>query len=136
MRTVGDSVHDQGDTIMATIVRAADVPVQDFGGVKLVSLATAAIGATDATVLRGLVAVGAEFPTHSHDRQEVLVFVAGRAAYTIGDESGIVSAGDVVVVPAGALHTFEAIEDVDAIAVLPGGARTFAPDGSEIESRV
>ena len=90
----------------------------------------------DAIVLRGVVAVGAEFPTHSHDRQEVLVIVSGTASYTIGDEQGVVSGGDVVIVPAGALHSFEAIEDIDAIAVLPGRARTFAPDGSEIESRV
>ena len=121
---------------MPIVISHADVPVQSFGGVTLFSLANPALGADDAIVLRGVVAVGAEFPTHSHDRQEVLVIVSGTASYTIGDEQGVVSGGDVVIVPAGALHTFEAIEDIDAIAVLPGGARTFAPDGSEIESRV
>jgi quercetin dioxygenase-like cupin family protein len=121
---------------MTIVTHEPALPTQAFGGVKLVSLANPALGATDAIVLRGLVSVGAEFPAHSHDRQEILIFLSGKASYTIGEEQGIVSAGDVVTVPARALHAFEALEDIDAIAVLPTGARTFAPDGTEMESRV
>ena len=62
----------------------------------------------------------------------MLLFLAGAGGYVIGEESGLVEAGDVVVVPPGALHAFEASEDIDAIAVLPAGAKTFAPDGSEM----
>lgn len=119
-----------------TIIRASDVPLQDFGGVKLYSLASPSQGSADHVVLRGQVAVGAEFPAHSHDRDEILVFIAGRAAYTIGGEAGVVSEGDVVVVPAGAVHSFEALEDIDAIAILPAGALTFDPSGALIEQRV
>jgi hypothetical protein len=37
------------------------------------------------------------------------------------------SAGDVIAIPAGALHALEATDDLDAIAVLPAGYKTFAP---------
>ncbi len=117
------------------ITRANDVPVQDFGGVKLYALANPAQGAQH-IVLRGLVAVGAEFPPHSHDHDEILVFNAGRAAYTIGEETGVVGAGDVVIVPAGSVHTFEALEDIDAVAILPAAALTFDPTGAVVEQRV
>jgi hypothetical protein len=37
-----------------------------------------------------------------------------------------------MLIPAGELHVFEATEDLDAIAILPAGAKTFGPDGTEI----
>jgi quercetin dioxygenase-like cupin family protein len=119
-----------------THIRSSDVPRQEFGGVRLASLSGPANGAESSIVLRGLVATGAEFPAHSHDHREILVFLAGKAAYTIGDEAGTVETGDVIFIPAGAVHSFEAKEDIDAIAVLPAGAKTFAPDGTLIEQRV
>jgi len=118
------------------ITRQAQVPVQDFGSVRLTAVAGPANGAQHCIVLRGQVAVGADFPAHSHDREEVLYFLAGSAGYAIGAEPGTVEAGDVVLVPAGALHRFDARDDVDAIAVLPIDAKTFAPDGSLMEQRV
>lgn len=119
-----------------THVRSSEVPVQDFGAVRLFQLAHPAAQGTDNIVLRGQVAVGAEFPTHSHDRDEILVFLAGKARYTIGDETGTVEAGDVIVVPSRRNHTFAPLEDVDALAILPAGAATFDPEGTLIEQRV
>lgn len=119
-----------------TLVRSSDVPTQEFGGVRLSSLAGAANGADTSIVLRGLVPTGAEFPAHSHDHQEVICFLAGKAAWTVGGETGTIAAGDVILIPAGAVHSFEAQEDIDAIAVLPAGAKTFAPDGTLMEQRV
>jgi quercetin dioxygenase-like cupin family protein len=96
-------------------------------------LATPDEGARELVVARAGIRAGGTVPPHSHDREEVLVVVSGTGRYTIGAESGTVAAGDTVVVPAGALHVFEADEDMTAIAALPAGARMFAPDGSEIE---
>ena len=104
------------------VTRASEVPSTDFeGGTRLQVLATPANGAAENTLLRGLVPAGANFPPHSHDREEVLLFAAGSCSYTIGGESGVVSAGDVVVIPAGVLHAFEAVEDTDAISEMSLG---------------
>ena len=83
-------------------------------------------------MIRGIVTAGGTFPAHSHDREEVLCFLSGAGTFTIGDETGSVSAGDVIVVLAGALHMFEATEDLDAIGGAPAGTKTFAPDGTEM----
>jgi quercetin dioxygenase-like cupin family protein len=122
--------------VPVTLIRSDDLPTQDFGSVQLVSLANPTSGAVNSIILRGLVSAGAEFPAHSHDEQEILIFLAGRAAYTIGEEAGMIAAGDVILIPAGLVHSFEAQEDIDAIAVLPAGAKTFAPDGSLLDQRV
>lgn len=115
-----------------TVSHLADVETQHAEGWFLQVLASPASGATDVVVMRGGVEVGGSFPAHSHDRQEVLLILAGAGVYTIGEESGTVAAGDTVVVEAGLLHTFEATEDIEAIAILPNGARTFAADGTEL----
>src|SRR2546430_137220 len=114
------------------LTHSSDLAIQEAEGWFIRMLATPENGATEVIVMRGGVSVGGSFPAHSHDRQEVLVILAGAGSYTIGEESGMVAAGDVVVVPPGQVHVFEATEDLDALAVLPAGARTFAPDGTEI----
>jgi mannose-6-phosphate isomerase-like protein (cupin superfamily) len=44
---------------------------------------------------------------HSHDREEIIVFVRGSAVAVLEGERTEVGAGDVVVIPPGTLHTFE-----------------------------
>ena len=115
------------------ITRSSDVTLKKFeGGSELQYLATPANGAAETELLRGLVPAGETFPPHSHDREEVVYFAAGSCRYTIGDDSGVVSAGDVAVIPAGVVHEFQALEDTDALGVLPAGTKWFAPDGSEM----
>jgi quercetin dioxygenase-like cupin family protein len=89
-------------------------------------------GVSETVVLRGVVTAGGSFPAHSHDHEEVLYFLSGAGTYAIAGETGSVSAGDVIVVPPRAVHASEATEDLDAIGVLPAGAKTFAPDGTEM----
>lgn len=112
------------------VSHANDAATQAAEGWFLTMLATPDNGATEVVVMRGGVVVGGSFPAHSHDRQEVLVILAGGGRFTIGDATGQVAAGDTVIIPAGQLHTFEATADLDAIAIVPAGTRTFGPDGS------
>ena len=118
-----------------TLITAAEIPQLDRGGVVMSPLATPEQGATEAIVLRGRVAPGLEFPSHSHDRQEVLVFLAGSARGVIGDDEYQITAGDVLLIPPGIIHSFEATGGgtLDAIGITPTGTRTFRPDGEELE---
>lgn len=86
-------------------------------------------------VLRGKVEPGAAFPAHSHDREEVLIFLAGSGRAKLGGEEERVVAGDVAIVPANTVHEFAAAggEALQAIGILPAGARMFSPDGEEIQ---
>lgn len=114
------------------VTRSSDILTQEMMGARVHFLANPANGASETLVIRGTVNAGATFPAHSHDREEILIIISGAATFTIGEETGSVSAGDVVVVPAGALHEFEASEDLDVIGVMPTETKTFAPDGTEM----
>jgi quercetin dioxygenase-like cupin family protein len=114
------------------LTRSADIPAQVSPGFELRFVGTPDTGASECLLLRGIVSPGGIFPPHSHDREEVLYFLSGSGTYTIGDDSGSISAGDVVVIPAGALHSFEVTETLDALGALHAGTKTFAADGTEM----
>jgi quercetin dioxygenase-like cupin family protein len=119
----------------ATLIHAADIPELDRGGVAMSPLATSALGATEALVLRGRVAPGLEFPAHSHDRQEILVFLSGSAQSTIGEDEHRIEAGDVVIIPPGTVHSFAALggDTLEAIGITPSGTHTYLPSGEELK---
>lgn len=114
------------------VTRATDLPAFDLDGKRVQLIASDEIGATETFVLRGVFEPGTGNPPHSHDHEEVVLFISGGGRYTIGDETVIVSTGDVVLVPTGVVNSFEASEHTDAVGVLPSGAKTFAPDGTEV----
>lgn len=119
----------------ATLISAADIPQLDRGGVVMSPLATPEQGAQEAILLRGRVAPGLEFPAHSHDRQEVLVFLAGSARGMVGETEYDIHAGDVLLIPPHAVHSFQATGGgtLEAIGITPSGTRTFRPDGAELQ---
>jgi mannose-6-phosphate isomerase-like protein (cupin superfamily) len=43
---------------------------------------------------------------HTHPYDEILVMQEGEATCVVGDETGVLHAGDIVVVPAGTPHSF------------------------------
>jgi quercetin dioxygenase-like cupin family protein len=114
------------------ITHASEIPSQDSEAMRLQFVATPETGASECVLLRGVVSAGGAFPAHSHDHEEILYFLTGSGTYEVAGETGSVSPGDVLVIPAGALHAFEASEQLDAVGVLPAGTKTFAPDGTEL----
>ena len=110
------------------ITRASDIPAQDSGGTRVQFVATPENGASESVLLRGVLGAGGGFAAHSHDHEEIFYCLSGSCTYEIAGESGSLSAGDVVVIPAGVVHAFHVDEELDAVAVLPAGYKTFAPD--------
>ncbi|MDQ6795014.1 MAG: cupin domain-containing protein [Chloroflexota bacterium] len=115
------------------IIRAADVPSNELDGRRIQVLADAGSGATEIEILRGTFAQGRGNLPHRHDRQEVVVSLGGRAQYRVADELIDLAEGDVLLIPAGALHSFEALERFDGLAVYPSGVRSFDEDGVAVE---
>lgn len=58
------------------------------------------------SIYEGEVVPGSGPGAHTHPYVELAVVCAGRARYTIGEETFEAEVGDVVVIPAGALHDF------------------------------
>jgi quercetin dioxygenase-like cupin family protein len=91
----------------AHVLRPHELPTVDRGGgVRTVALVTARLGARQ--FLNGITEFdpGASLPMHSHDCEESVVVLEGRAAFE--DEEGTVEMAplDTTWVPAGTVHRF------------------------------
>jgi len=119
-----------------TIVRDGDVNMlQTPGGMETGSLASPGCGATEVLALRQRQQPGGQNPPHRHDREEVMVQMAGTATVSISDEETQLSPGDTLIVPAQAVHrvTNRGDEPAEWLLVAPAGLRFFTPDGEEIK---
>ena len=81
-------------------------------GSRSVSLEGAAIGGVDLSIIFVDLDPGRGPRLHRHAYPEVFVIQEGRARYTAGLTTREVGPGDVIAVPAGVAHCFEAIGDV------------------------
>lgn len=58
----------------------------------------------DMTVIAEQIGVGDTIPLHRHVVDEVVFYLSGEVEVRLGDESHVVGAGDIVVIPAGVPH--------------------------------
>jgi quercetin dioxygenase-like cupin family protein len=90
-------------------------------------------GGREALVIHTRKEPGAATMAHSHDREEIVVILAGSGEFTVGDEAASVTAGDTIVVPAGEVHQLTVGDEaVEALLVKPRGIGFFSPDGSQM----
>jgi type 1 glutamine amidotransferase/quercetin dioxygenase-like cupin family protein len=107
---------------------------EDWG--SLMWLANKKIGnAQGLTLGRVTIKAGHSNPRHCHPKcEEVLYLLSGRLAHTAGDETFVMSAGDVISIAPGLFHNATCIGDADAdmIVVYSDGTRGFElePGGS------
>jgi quercetin dioxygenase-like cupin family protein len=83
------------------------------------------------TVGRVVIKAGKSNPRHAHRNcEEVLYLMRGKLAHTVGDSTVVLSAGDVLTVPAGVFHNAVSIgeEDADMIVTYSSAARDFVPE--------
>jgi quercetin dioxygenase-like cupin family protein len=119
---------------MSPVIRAADVRRVDAPGFSAEGIATPSLGTQEHIVCRARSDAGRRGRAHSHDREEILLVTAGSATAVLGEDEVEVLAGDVVVIPAGTLHTFLAGSDgFECLTVEPRGIRFFDDAGVEYE---
>lgn len=119
---------------MVTVVRGAAMsPIETPGGNAGAGLATPNTGAAEVSVIRQRQQPEGTNPAHSHDREEVMVVLAGTVAVTAGDDAHRLVAGDALIVPAQTPHRIEnAGPDVaEWLLVAPAGVRFFHANGDE-----
>jgi mannose-6-phosphate isomerase-like protein (cupin superfamily) len=122
-------VRAHGEGAGQKIVRAADAKSYPAGPSAKVALLLDGIGAhvaVDVVVAEA----GAVVPLHKHAHEdEALFFVTGRATTAVGKESFDTTAGDALRIPAGAAHSVQVAEKLEAIQV-------YAPAGPEQRFKV
>lgn len=110
-------------------VQTLETPNGNFGA----SLATSSKGAHEVSVVRQRQVPGGFNPTHTHDREEVMVQLAGSVTLSSGDERIVLSAGDTVILPADMPHRLDNTGDTDAewLIISAAGVRFFKETGEE-----
>jgi quercetin dioxygenase-like cupin family protein len=97
------------------------------------AIATPSRGAREVSVIRQRQQPGGCNPPHTHDREEVMVMVAGEAAVRVGEKTTVIHAGDTLIIPAGTPHRIanEGSEPAEWLLIAPAGVRFFHVDGVE-----
>lgn len=90
------------------LIRGAEVAPFARGGGAVTTPLVGKWNSTESSVTTGFTALppGVGIPMHSHNVEECVLVVEGKATVTIGDDRFDVEAGDTTWVPAGVPHRF------------------------------
>ena len=115
------------------VMRGRELEASGTEGNFAGGVATPGRGATQVSVVRQRQAPGAANPSHSHDREEVMVVLSGTVKVTAEKEAAELSAGDALIVPASVVHQIETIGEAEAewLLAAPAGVRFLFADGRE-----
>lgn len=93
-------------------------------GLPIRHLVSGDTGATDLYAGEQWLQPGEAVLPHTHEVEEILIFVAGEGEIRLGDASLAVGAGVTVYIPAGELHGFQNTgkDDLRLFVIFPGNA--------------
>lgn len=117
-----------------TVVRFDALDLTDSpNGNASVPIATASRGAREVSVIRQRQQPGGFNPSHTHDREEVLVLLTGTLDVTMDGATQVLRAGDSIVVPAHTAHQLRNAGDEPAewLLVAPAGYRFYRESGED-----
>lgn len=93
-------------------------PIEDWRpGVSTCMLVSAVSGSVQLCIFDQHCQPGLGAPTHLHAVEEVLTVIDGRAEIWVGAERNVVTAGQSVIIPAGAKHGFRNVSETDPLHV-------------------
>ena len=107
--------------------------IETPGGSASAAIATPSRGATEVSIIRQRQAPGGFNPVHTHDREEVLVVLAGTIDVTMDGATQALRPGDAIIVPAHTEHQLRngGDETNEWLLVAPAGYRFFHATGEE-----
>jgi quercetin dioxygenase-like cupin family protein len=117
------------------VVRGGEERRGGADGNRYAGVATPLLGARELVVARAAKDPGARSVPHSHDREEVVHVLSGRAVARVGDVEHELGPGDTLIVPPGLVHQVSTLgeEPFECVLAKPAGIRFFAADGGELD---
>ncbi|GAB1330495.1 cupin domain-containing protein [Streptomyces sennicomposti] len=114
------------------VVRASDAVTHEIHGARFVSYAAPRTGARELCAWRGEIPAGTRAPAHTVTREEIFHLLDGELLITLDDRTERVTAGDTVIVNAGATLTVENPTDRSAVSWVTTsvGLRAHLADGT------
>ena len=103
--------------------------IHSLHGNHIAGVATPTSGARQVEMWRGRIDANSATPPHSHDTEEVVLFLKGSGRATVADRELRYQAGDTLVLPAAQVHQIFAETESEFVSALPIGGTVKLPDG-------
>ena len=116
-----------------SIFRNEQNQVHSLHGNHVAGVATPTSGAQQVEMWRGRMDANSATPPHSHDTEEVVLFLKGSGRATVADRELRYQAGDTLLLPAMQVHQIFAETDVEFVSAMPSGGTVKLPDGVVID---
>lgn len=116
-----------------TVFRDEEKQFHSMMGNHIAGVATPSTGATQVEMWHGRMDAGAETPPHSHDIEEVVLFLRGSGRATVGGREVRYRAGDTLILPASEMHQIFAETESEYVAAMPSGGTIRLPDDAVLE---
>jgi quercetin dioxygenase-like cupin family protein len=114
------------------IVRASEIPRFEVDGISAWGLATESRGASEVMLWRHRIAPGQSLPSTRPDHEEIVAVIAGAGKLYEANRAIAFTAGDALIVPAGAATRIEAapgIAALDCLRAMPLATRHYTIAG-------
>ncbi|MEW6268531.1 MAG: cupin domain-containing protein, partial [Thermodesulfobacteriota bacterium] len=116
-----------------SVFRKEQNRVHSMQGNHIAGVATPTSGARQVEMWHGRMDADSATPPHSHDTEEVVLFLTGTGRATVGDREVRYAAGDTLILPAAEVHQIFAETESTFVSAMPIGGTVKLPDGDVIE---
>jgi len=113
-----------------SVLRREQNQIHSLQGNHIAGVATRASGAQQIEMWHGRMDAGAATPPHSHDAEEVVLFVTGTGRATVGGREVRYGPGDTLIMPASVVHQIFAESDSEFVSAMPIGCTVKLADGA------
>ncbi|MBN8439280.1 MAG: cupin domain-containing protein [Candidatus Accumulibacter sp.] len=116
-----------------SVFRKAQNQVHSLEGNHIAGVATPASGAKQVEMWHGRMDANSATPPHSHDTEEVVLFLKGSGRATVADREIPYQPGDTLILPPGQVHQIFAETESEFVSAMPSGGTVKLPDGMVID---
>jgi quercetin dioxygenase-like cupin family protein len=116
-----------------SIFRKEQNQVHSMQGNHIAGVATHSSGARQVEMWHGRMDADSATPPHSHDTEEVVLFLTGSGRATVGDIEVRYRPGDTLILPPQQVHQIFAETESEFVSAMPIGGTVKLPDGDPID---
>ena len=116
-----------------SVFRKGQNQIHSMQGNHIAGVATPTSGAQQVEMWFGRMDAGSATPPHSHDTEEVVLFLKGSGRATVADREIRYQSGDTLILPAGQVHQIFSETESEFVAAMPMGGTVTLPGGEVIQ---
>ena len=116
-----------------SVFRSEQNQVHSMEGNHIAGVATPTSGVQQVEMWHGRMDGNSATPPHSHDTEEVVLFLTGSGRATVAGREVSYRPGDTLILPPGQVHQIFAESESHFVAAMPIGGTVKLPDGVLID---